>query len=103
AEYADQLRVVMPGQRDALLSRAWNRGDEVHHVNLTDGRFGVERLGHRGNAERLELVGDVRARAFDGRRPSRPRPDAHDLPEMLVRARAVKGDSCGRLRGSARR
>jgi len=67
----------------ASAPKAGNRRDQVDHMRLAERRLVVPRLFGDGDAGSRELILDVLARLFEGRRAGRPRADPDKLPQIL--------------------
>src|SRR5204863_7028319 len=89
-ELAVELRVVLPGNDDAFLAGAGDRGDEIDHPDLVDRRLDVPDLLDGGQPPAAELILDVLPRQLDRRRARRTRADGDQLPEMFPRAPRIE-------------
>ena len=93
----------MAGDGDAILAGAGNRGDEIDHPNLVNRRLLVPRLFDDRHPDGGQLIFDVLAGLLDGRRPGRPRPERHQLPQMVPRAAGIEARRLRRLQQERQR
>ena len=87
---AQELRVVVAGEQDALGPPARQPDDQVRHLDPSERGIRGEGLFLHAQAERAQLTRDVRAGLPDLRRPGRPRADRDEALEMLPRAVRVE-------------
>jgi hypothetical protein len=91
AELAEQLRVVVAGDDEAVAAGPGDRGDQVDEPDLADRRVVVlPRLVGDRDARRLELAAEVGARLLDAGRAGRTGTDRDELPQVLPRAVRVE-------------